>query len=232
MSVQAIWTTRQAVETPAPQVVAPTNVVVPVPLPVGRAKRTLDVAASLALIVLLSPLLLLLALLVRLSGPGPVVFSQVRVGRGGRPITVRKFRSMVADAEELQADVIELNEHRDGPLFKMRADPRVTPLGRWMRKLSLDELPQLFNVLEGSMSLVGPRPALPDEVAQYPPELMRRLCVNPGLTGLWQVSGRSDLSWDESVALDLSYVDQCSIWLDLQILIRTIPAVVLARGAY
>lgn len=196
------------------------------------AKRTLDIVLSLVALAVALPVLLLLALAVSTTSRGPILFKQERVGRGGKAIVVYKFRSMVVGAESLLEDLAALNEVREGPLFKVRRDPRVTRVGHWMRRFSLDELPQLINVLEGSMSLVGPRPALPAEVAQYTPEEHRRLWVKPGLTGLWQVSGRSDLPWDEGIRLDLSYVEQASMAMDLRILARTVPAVIRARGAY
>lgn len=202
----------------------------PVPEP-PRGKRALDVVVSLSALCVLSPLLVVLSLMVWSTSKGPVLYRQVRVGELGRPITMRKFRSMRVDAERHLQELASQNE-AGGPLFKLRADPRVTWVGRWLRRFSLDELPQLLNVLEGSMSLVGPRPALPHEVAQFSPHERQRLLVKPGLTGLAQVSGRSDLAWEESVRLDLHYVEHCSAALDLRILIRTVPAVLSARGAY
>jgi exopolysaccharide biosynthesis polyprenyl glycosylphosphotransferase len=188
------------------------------------------VLAALALLVA-GPLLLVLALVVRRATPGPAFFRQVRVGKDGREFVLYKLRTMYSGAEEHQE---ELNGHNeaDGVLFKMRDDPRVTPLGRWLRRYSLDELPQFLNVLRGQMSLVGPRPPLPCEVAQYPEDVRRRLVVKPGLTGLWQVSGRSDLSWEDSVRLDLRYVENWSLTFDLVILLRTITALVRTSGAY
>ncbi|MCZ2817745.1 sugar transferase [Modestobacter sp. VKM Ac-2984] len=186
--------------------------------------------ASLALL-LLTPVLLALALAVRLSGPGPVLYRQQRVGLGGRHFTMLKFRSMVVGADQQVAGLSDGNE-ADGLLFKIRQDPRVTPVGRWMRRLSLDELPQLVNVLTGEMSLVGPRPPLPDEVARYDTSVSRRLLVKPGLTGLWQISGRSDLPWEEAVRLDLRYVENWSLAMDVQILWKTARAVVSSSGAY
>ena len=166
---------------------------------------------------------------IRLGSPGPVLFRQVRVGRDGGEFPIYKFRSMYVDAEQRLAELRHLNEH-DGVLFKMRNDPRVTPVGRWLRRLSLDELPQLLNVLKGDMSLVGPRPPLPEEVAAYPDDVRRRLAVKPGMTGLWQVSGRSDLPWEEAVRLDLRYVENWSLTLDLVILMRTVTAVPAVLG--
>jgi lipopolysaccharide/colanic/teichoic acid biosynthesis glycosyltransferase len=178
-----------------------------------------------------SPLLLLIAVMVRLTSPGPVIFRQVRVGRDGRMFTLYKFRSMVVDAEEQLVDLRRHNDS-DGVLFKVRQDPRVTPVGRWLRRFSLDELPQLANVLRGDMSMVGPRPALPSETEQYGSSVARRLLVKPGITGLWQISGRSDLSWEDSVRLDLYYVENWSFTGDIQILWKTFHAVATRRGAY
>ncbi|WP_307856032.1 sugar transferase [Nocardioides faecalis] len=200
-------------------------------LPEPRIRRLLDVLIALLTLSLLLPLLVALALAVRLSSRGPVLYRQVRIGAGGVPITVLKFRSMTADAESRRA-ALEVHNERSGPLFKMRHDPRVTPVGRWMRRFSLDELPQLLNVLSGSMSLVGPRPALPAEAACFDLHAARRHAVRPGLTGLAQVSGRSDLPWDSSLQLDLQYVERRTLRLDAHILLRTVPAVLLARGAY
>lgn len=192
-------------------------------------KSCFDRAGALGLLVLLSPLLLAVAVAVRRDG-GPVFFRQLRVGADGREFRMVKFRSMVVDAEARLAALAAANEG-SGPLFKMRADPRVTRVGAVLRRYSLDELPQLFNVLCGSMSLVGPRPPLPTEVAVYERAAQRRLLVKPGMTGLWQVSGRSDLSWEESVRLDLRYVENWTFALDLQILVRTVRAV-RGGGAY
>ncbi|MGZ4657441.1 MAG: sugar transferase, partial [Blastococcus sp.] len=177
------------------------------------------------------PVLAALAVAVKLSGPGPVLYRQERVGASGRIYTMFKFRSMVDGADAKLSDLLAQNEG-NGLLFKMRKDPRVTRVGRWLRRFSLDELPQLFNVLGGSMSLVGPRPPLPHEVERYDTSIRRRLLVKPGLTGLWQISGRSDLSWEESVRLDLRYVENWSLALDLLILWKTASAVLRSRGAY
>jgi len=196
----------------------------------GLLKATLDVLAALLLLVALTPVLLTLALAVRADG-GPAFFRQTRVGLDGREFTMVKFRSMVVNAEARLAALHTENQGA-GPLFKLRHDPRVTRVGATLRKYSLDELPQLFNVLTGTMSLIGPRPALPHEVATYPTQARRRLAVKPGLTGLWQVSGRSDLSWDESITLDLRYVDTWSPLLDAAILARTTRAVLHSNGAY
>jgi exopolysaccharide biosynthesis polyprenyl glycosylphosphotransferase len=187
-------------------------------------------AAALALLVL-SPLLLGLMLVVRLDSPGPALFRQTRIGRGDQPFPMLKLRTMAVDAETLREHLAQDNE-ADGTLFKIRLDPRVTRVGKFLRSTSLDELPQLVNVVRGQMALVGPRPALPTEVAAYEHDVRRRLVVKPGITGLWQVSGRSDLPWDEAVRLDQSYVDNWSLRGDLSILLRTVGAVVGRRGAY
>ena len=194
-------------------------------------RRALDVVVSAAALLLLLPLLALIALCIRLDSPGPVLFVQKRVGRHGQEFPVFKFRSMFTDAEAHLHTVLDANE-RTGPVFKMRQDPRITRIGRWLRRCSLDEVPQLMNVLKGDMSLVGPRPALPREVALYTLDQRVRLSVLPGLTGLWQVSGRATLSFEASVALDLLYVQRQSLWLNVVILARTIPAVLTGRGAY
>jgi exopolysaccharide biosynthesis polyprenyl glycosylphosphotransferase len=195
------------------------------------AKSAFDrVGAGLALI-FLWPVLACIAVAIRLDSKGPALFRQVRVGRDGREFTVLKFRTMVPDAERRKAALVQYNDH-DGVLFKIRNDPRITRTGGWLRRYSLDELPQLINVLRGDMSLVGPRPPLPEEVAQYGDDVRRRLVVRPGMTGLWQVSGRSDLSWEESVRLDLRYVENWSLTLDLMILWKTWSAVARGSGAY
>ncbi|GGM88044.1 exopolysaccharide biosynthesis polyprenyl glycosylphosphotransferase [Dactylosporangium sucinum] len=194
-------------------------------------KAGFDRVGAALLLVVASPLLAGLALAVRVESRGPVLFRQVRVGKDGREFVIFKFRTMHVDAEARLAELRHLNEV-DGALFKLRNDPRVTRVGRLLRKFSLDELPQLLNVLGGSMSLVGPRPPLPEEVAVYPDDARRRLAVRPGMTGLWQVSGRSDLSWDEAVRLDLQYVENWSLSLDLVIMLRTLSAVTRGAGAY
>ncbi|MQA27146.1 MAG: exopolysaccharide biosynthesis polyprenyl glycosylphosphotransferase, partial [Micromonosporaceae bacterium] len=195
------------------------------------AKEIFDRVGAALLLAAFAPLLAVIVVLTRRDSPGPVLFRQVRVGRDGREFTMFKFRTMHVDAERRLRQLLRRNE-LDGVLFKMRDDPRVTPVGRWLRRYSLDELPQLLNVLRGDMSLVGPRPALPREVAVYPDDMRRRLVVKPGLTGLWQVSGRSDLSWEDSVRLDLRYVENWSLSADLVILLRTLTAVWRASGAY
>jgi exopolysaccharide biosynthesis polyprenyl glycosylphosphotransferase len=195
-------------------------------------KAGLDRFVAGIAIITLSPVLLALAVLVRLTSSGPAYFVQTRVGRNGRTFRMVKFRSMYRGSERKVSELLTQNEAADGLLFKIREDPRVTPIGRFLRRFSLDELPQLFNVLTGSMSLVGPRPALPREVARYDPDMQRRLLVRPGITGLWQVSGRSDLTWDESVRLDLRYVENWSLTLDLLVLLKTTRVVFTGAGAY
>ncbi|GAA4104635.1 sugar transferase [Nonomuraea soli] len=193
------------------------------------AKGAFDRLAAGAILLVLAVPMLAVALLVRWTTPGPALFTQTRVGKDGQEFRLYKFRTMVADAERLK---MSLAADRAGVLFKMRSDPRITRIGRVLRRYSIDELPQLVNVLRGEMSLVGPRPPLPEEVASYGADVRRRLVVRPGLTGLWQVSGRSDLSWEESVRLDLRYVENWSLTLDLQILWKTVFAVVRSSGAY
>jgi exopolysaccharide biosynthesis polyprenyl glycosylphosphotransferase len=188
------------------------------------------IAAALAL-VLMAPLFTVIALAIKVTDRGPVFFRQTRVGKHGQPFTLWKFRTMVVDAEARKAQLVSQSDG-DGTLFKMRRDPRVTRAGGWLRQWSLDELPQLLNVLFGDMSLVGPRPALPVEVAGYRVHMRRRLAVKPGITGLWQVSGRSDLPWDEAERLDVRYVENWSLVLDLQILWKTLSAVTSRSGAY
>ena len=194
-------------------------------------KMMFDRVAGLLAILVLSPVFLAAALAVRLTSRGPAIFKQTRVGVDGRPFTMYKFRSMVVDAEA-RLDALMERSDGNGVLFKIRKDPRITTVGGFMRRFSVDELPQLFNVVKGDMSLVGPRPPLPTEVAGYNSDAVRRLRVRPGLTGLWQVSGRSDLSWEESLLLDLRYADNWSLALDLQILWRTVRAVTRGGGAY
>jgi exopolysaccharide biosynthesis polyprenyl glycosylphosphotransferase len=196
-------------------------------------KEVFDRVVGLAGLMLLMPLVIVVAALVKLTrgGQGPMIFRQTRVGRNGKPFVIYKFRTMYEDAEARLSNLEHLNEN-DGILFKMRFDPRVTPIGRMLRRYSIDEIPQLLNVIKGDMSLVGPRPPLPREVAEYPFDVRRRLVVKPGVTGLWQVSGRSDLSWEESVGLDLRYVENWSLPMDLIILARTILAVFRSSGAY
>lgn len=195
------------------------------------AKAATDRAIAALTLFTVLPLMLAIAAVIRWDSPGPVLYSQRRVGRGGSTFTMYKFRTMRTDADQRLVDLSHRNEC-DAVLFKVREDPRITRVGRILRRYSLDELPQLINIVRGEMSLVGPRPALPAEVAQYAPDPRHRLAVRPGLTGLWQVSGRSDLSWDDTVRLDLHYVDNWSWALDLRILVRTVGAVLGHRGAY
>ncbi len=193
--------------------------------------RLVDVSLSVVILLLGSPLWVCIALAVKLTSTGPIVLKQTRIGLGGKPFKVYKFRSMYRDADQRLAYLIPLNEAQ-GPIFKMKEDPRITLVGRFLRRTSLDEFPQLINVLRGEMSLVGPRPPLADEVARYEDWQKGRLAMKPGLTGLWQVRGRSDLSFDEGVLMDLYYIENWSLRLYFQILLRTIPAVLFSRGAY
>ena len=193
-------------------------------------KRLLDLSVSLLLLALAFPIILVAAIAIRLTSPGSVLFKQERIGLNGRIFTLYKFRTMIEDAHSRRHEVSHLNE-MTGPVFKMRKDPRVTPVGRLLRKFSLDELPQLWNVLKGDMSLVGPRPPIPEEVASYHRWHRRRLSMKPGLTCLWQVSGRNEVDFDRWMQLDLQYIDNWSPSLDLKILLRTIPTVLSGRGA-
>jgi exopolysaccharide biosynthesis polyprenyl glycosylphosphotransferase len=193
------------------------------------AKRAVDIVVSLVALIMLSPLLLVIAVALRIVEGPPVFFRQVRVGLHGRPFTVLKFRSMVPEAEDLYPELERLSEVR-GPAFKIANDPRITRLGRFLRRTSLDELPQLWNVLRGEMSVVGPRPAPPREVVAYSIWHRRRLSMKPGLTGLWQIEARHDEDFDRRASLDLAYIDRWSLWLDLKIMLRTVPAVLLAQG--
>ncbi len=200
--------------------------------PKRLVKASLDWIGAVLLAFLMLPLLLVLAVAIRVDSGGPVLFRQTRIGHAGRPFTMLKFRTMTADAEARRSGLGARNHNADGLLFKVPRDPRVTRVGRVLRRHSLDELPQLLNVLTGRMSLVGPRPPLPDEVARYDDSVRRRLLVKPGLTGLWQVSGRSNLTWEEAVRLDLRYVENWSLALDLMIMWKTLRAVIRAEGAY
>jgi exopolysaccharide biosynthesis polyprenyl glycosylphosphotransferase len=193
-------------------------------------KRIIDILGSLAGIILLFPAFLLIAFVIKLENDGPVFYRQIRLGQYGRKFTLYKFRSMVANADELKLGLLSSNE-MNGPVFKMKDDPRVTRVGKFLRKFSLDELPQIFNVLNGELSLVGPRPALPEEAEQYDLGQRRRLSMKPGMTCLWQIQGRNTIDFDEWMKLDLEYIDRWSLWLDLVILLRTVPAILSARGA-
>jgi exopolysaccharide biosynthesis polyprenyl glycosylphosphotransferase len=192
-------------------------------------KRTVDLGVTSVALVIATPVMLAIALAIKLTSPGPVLFKQRRVGAHEREFTILKFRTMVVGAH---AQREALDNEADGLLFKMRRDPRVTRVGRFLRKTSLDELPQLFNVLGGAMSLVGPRPALPEETARYAESQRGRLRVKPGVTGLWQVNGRHDLAFEDYVRYDLFYVENWSLTMDLYILAKTIPALLTARGSY
>jgi lipopolysaccharide/colanic/teichoic acid biosynthesis glycosyltransferase len=194
-------------------------------------KRVLDLAGVALGTLLLAPVLLAIALAIKVNSTGPILYRSRRVGEGGRVFSFWKFRSMVRNAEMLRDELVHLNEV-DGPVFKMARDPRITRVGAFLRRSSLDELPQLWNVWRGDMSLVGPRPPIPEEVIQYQAWQMRRLSVRPGLTCLWQVSGRSCVGFDEWMRMDLAYIDRRSLRLDLSILLRTVPAVLSGKGAY
>ena len=193
--------------------------------------RIVDIGVSVAVLALGSPIWLCIGLIIRLTSSGPVIYQQERVGLNGQPFHIRKFRSMYKDADQRLAELLARNEAQ-GPLFKMKDDPRITPIGKFLRRTSLDEIPQLFNVIRGEMSLVGPRPPTPREVAQYEEWQKGRLAIKPGMTGLWQGRGRSDISFDEGVLMDLYYIENWSLRLYFQILLRTVPAVLFSRGAY
>jgi exopolysaccharide biosynthesis polyprenyl glycosylphosphotransferase len=195
-------------------------------------KRLLDICGSATALLLASPLFLLTALLIKLEDGGPVFFQQQRAGFRGKLFPMWKFRSMVTNAEKLKAELEARNEMQGGVLFKMKDDPRITKVGRVIRKYSIDELPQFWNVLVGQMSLVGPRPSLPREVAEYTAEDRQRLLAKPGITCLWQVSGRSEIDFAGQVKLDLDYIRSSSVWTDLRLLFLTIPAVLMGKGAY
>ena len=195
-------------------------------------KRAIDVFGSLAGMVLLSPVFLGIALAVKLTSPGPVIFAQVRVGRYGRHFRFYKFRSMYVDAEERKKELLAKNESKDGVIFKMKDDPRITRVGKFLRRTSLDELPQLWNVFIGDMSLVGPRPPVPKEVQEYTLDDRKRLDVIPGITCLWQIKGRSEIPFHEQVRLDKEYILAPSVWNDIKILLKTIPAIIGGKGAY
>ncbi|MGH7996075.1 MAG: sugar transferase [Opitutaceae bacterium] len=198
----------------------------------AAAKRGFDAAASAAALLILSPLLLLIAALIAFEDGGPILFAQTRIGECGRAFRMLKFRSMRVDAEDRLAEVLAANHHATGVTFKLRRDPRVTRVGRWLRRFSLDELPQLYNVLVGDMSLVGPRPPVPREVDKYSLADRRRLLVKPGLTCLWQISGRAEIDFPGQVLLDVAYIENQSLGQDLRILVRTLPAVIFGAGAY
>ncbi len=194
-------------------------------------KRIFDIVLSFTSLVILSPLLLVMAAMIKITSPGPVLFQQTRCGLGGRRFTLYKFRSMINNAEQMRAELHQLNE-LDGPVFKISDDPRITTVGRWLRRFSLDELPQLWNIFSGEMSFVGPRPAVPEEVDQYEDWQRRRLRMRPGLTCIWVLEGRSHVDFNRWMQLDLKYIDTWSLWLDTKIFLRTIPIVLSGRGAY
>ena len=195
------------------------------------AKRTLDIILSAIALVMLAPLFLLIALCIKIEDRGPIFFNQTRVGKYGRHFKMFKFRSMCVDAEQRLKDLLARNQHLEGVTFKLKDDPRITRIGRILRKLSFDELPQFYNVLRGDMTLVGPRPPVPREVAKYTVSDHRRLAAHPGITCIWQISGRAEIDFSGQVKLDVEYIERQSIWLDLQILAKTIPAVCSAKGA-
>jgi len=197
----------------------------------GTIKRVMDIAIALAALVVCAPLFALVAIVIKLDSGGPVFHSQERIGKGGTPFRLFKLRSMAAGAEAVRG-LLAADSDTTGPVFKMRNDPRVTRIGKFLRKSSIDELPQLVNVLAGQMSIVGPRPPLPEEVETYGPWHMQRLSVTPGLTCIWQVSGRNRVSFERWVQMDIEYIENQSIWLDLKLLVLTIPAVLSGRGAY
>ncbi len=200
-------------------------------VPYARIKRVFDIVISSIALVALSPIVLIVALLVRTTSRGPIIFKQTRVGAGGKEFTCYKFRSMCADAEAKKHKLLHLNEV-SGPVFKIKDDPRLTSIGKFIRKLSLDELPQLWNVFIGDMSIVGPRPPVPHEVAKYGPREFGRLAVKPGITCVWQVTGRSNIPFDHWIELDLMYIDTMSFWGDVGLVLKTIPAVLTGRGAH
>jgi exopolysaccharide biosynthesis polyprenyl glycosylphosphotransferase len=194
-------------------------------------KRSFDIVASALLLALLSPLFALIAILVKIEDGGPMFFLQTRVGQFGREFKMYKIRSMCLDAEQRLKDLIQKNHHKEGITFKLKDDPRITRVGRWLRKFSFDELPQLYNVLIGDMSLVGPRPPLPREVSKYSLAHRRRLAVRPGITCIWQISGRAEIDFSGQVQLDVDYIESQGFWVDVKILARTVPAVLSGKGA-
>jgi len=200
------------------------------PLLYAMGRRSFDFVVSFLLLVMLSPVFLALVIIVRLDG-GPAFYSQKRIGKYGREFKFWKFRSMVPDADKLKAQLASQNEMKGGVTFKMAKDPRITPIGRIIRRASIDELPQLYNVLCGHMSLVGPRPPLPDEVKKYTSEERRRLDTKQGITCTWQVSGRNEIPFDQQVAMDIAYIDSESLWNDIKLLLKTLPAVITGKGA-
>ena len=229
-AANAAWTAATPIATPATEVL-PFETPAPEGFYLRFGKRALDVVGSFGALLVLMPVVALLALIVKLTSHGPVLYRSTRIGKGGQPFTFYKLRSMVKDAELKRQHISHMNE-ADGPVFKIARDPRITGIGRFMRSTSLDEVPQFWNVLKGDMSLVGPRPPIPQEVAQYEPWQLRRLDVHPGLTCLWQISGRSRIGFQEWMRLDLEYIKHQSFMMDIKILLRTIPAVLSREGAY
>lgn len=195
-------------------------------------KRTMDIVGSLLALIVLSPVFLLVAILVKLEDGGPVFFAQRRVGQHGREFRMYKVRSMCLNAEQKLKELMQQNQHKDGVTFKIKNDPRITGVGRWLRKFSIDELPQFYNVLKGDMSLVGPRPPVPSEVSKYSLAHRRRLAIKPGITCIWQISGRAEIDFSGQVQLDVDYIENLSFWTDVKILARTVPAVISGKGAY
>jgi exopolysaccharide biosynthesis polyprenyl glycosylphosphotransferase len=199
---------------------------------VTKVKRLFDIFVSATALLCLSPLFALIALLIKIEDGGPILFTQTRVGRFGRIFRMYKFRSMCLNAEEKLKELEAKNQHGQGVTFKIKNDPRITKVGKWLRKFSLDELPQFFNVLTGEMSIVGPRPPIPREVALYTMADRRRLAVTPGITCLWQIGGRSEIDFSGQVELDVLYIESQTFWGDIKILLKTIPAVLMSKGAY
>nr|WP_269540175.1 sugar transferase [Cerasicoccus sp. TK19100] len=195
-------------------------------------KRALDVIGSAVALLIFSPIFAVTAIMIKLEDRGPVFFSQTRVGEAGRAFQCLKFRSMVINADQIKHELAEQNQHETGVTFKMKDDPRITKVGKYIRKLSIDEFPQFYNVLRGDMSLVGPRPPVPKEVAEYKAFHLRRLMVKPGITCLWQIGGRAEIDFEGQVRLDLQYIGSQSLKQDILILLKTVPAVVLGKGAY
>lgn len=195
-------------------------------------KRLIDITGSILLLIVLLPIFALIALVIRVDSPGPILFRQTRIGKWAAPFQMYKFRSMYIDAEARKAALAGGNEMKGGVTFKMKHDTRITRVGGYIRRASIDELPQLWNVLKGDMSLVGPRPPVPGEVSQYTLSDRRRLEVKPGITCIWQVSGRADIPFEQQVELDSAYIESQSVWMDIKLLLKTIPAVLLGRGAY
>jgi exopolysaccharide biosynthesis polyprenyl glycosylphosphotransferase len=194
-------------------------------------KRGFDIAASFLSLLVLGPVFAVIAIFIKIEDGGPVFFQQTRVGQFGREFKMFKFRSMCLDAEQKLKDIIEKNHHKEGITFKLKDDPRITRVGKWLRKFSFDELPQLYNVLKGEMSLVGPRPPLPREVSKYSLAHRRRLAVKPGITCIWQISGRAEIDFSGQVQLDVDYIESQGFWVDVKILARTVPAVLSGKGA-